>query len=157
MRTLHPRPLTLFGTATGVVLAALLLVAACDMADTSTDPGQAAVVPSGPAFVPYTTAPTLLNRERVVQAMKDAYPPLLREAGVGGTVRVYFYIGTDGRVRDTRIDQSSGLEPLDRGALSAARVFRFSPAMNREDTVAVWVSLPITFRPQKAATPAATP
>lgn len=157
MKTLRARPLTLLGAATGVALAAVTLITACDMAATSTtDPDQAAVIPSEPSFVPYTVAPTLLNRDEVVQAMHDAYPQLLRDAGIGGAVRVYFYIGTDGKVLATRIDTSSGLEPLDRAALSAASVFRFTPAMNGDEAVAVWVSLPITFRPPAAKTPAST-
>jgi protein TonB len=148
MSTRGASPLMILGTGTAVALAAVVFVAACDMAATSTtDPGQADVVPAEPTFIPYTTAPTLLNREEVVQAMRAAYPPLLREAGIGGTVRVYFYIGADGRVLATRIHESPGLEPLDQAALAAASVFRFSPAMNHDEVVAVWVSLPITFRP----------
>lgn len=161
MRTLPLHQATLLGTATAtasaVALAAVLFVAACDMVGDATDPGQAAVVPSEPSFVSYTRAPQVINVKEVVQAMRDAYPALLRDAGIGGTVRVYFYIDTDGRVLDTRIDTSSGLEPLDRAALAAASTFRFGPAMNGDEPVAVWVSLPITFRPQKTAPPASTP
>jgi TonB family protein len=78
--------------------------------------------------------------------MVDGYPALLRDAGVGGTVRVYFYIDEDGVVRDTRIDQSSGHPALDDAALSVASVYRFSPALNRDRPTPVWVSFPITFQ-----------
>lgn len=99
-----------------------------------------------PTFTPFTVAPTILNREEIVAAMSAAYPPLLREAGVGGTARVYFFIDEEGRVRNVRLDQSTGHEALDEAALAVADRYRFSPALNRDDPVPVWVSFPITFQ-----------
>jgi TonB family protein len=99
-----------------------------------------------PRFTPYTLAPRILNVDAVQRAMVDAYPALLRDAGIGGTVRVFFYIDEDGTVRDTRIDQSSGHAALDDAALSVASVFRFSPALNRDAPTPVWVDFPITFQ-----------
>ena len=99
-----------------------------------------------PTFTPFTVAPRILNREEVVAAMSEAYPPLLREAGVGGTARVYFFIDETGRVRDYRIDRGTGHQALDAAALAVADVFRFSPALNRDDPTPVWVSFPITFQ-----------
>ncbi|MFQ5536512.1 MAG: TonB family protein [Gemmatimonadota bacterium] len=99
-----------------------------------------------PTFTPFTVAPSILNRREVIQAMQDAYPPLLRDAGVGGTVRVYFFIDETGKVQNVRIDQSSGHQALDDAALKVARVYEFAPALNREKLVPVWVSFPISFR-----------
>ena len=39
---------------------------------------------------------------------------------------------------------------LDEAALKVADVFRFSPALNRDRRVAVWIELPITFQVQQA-------
>jgi protein TonB len=103
-------------------------------------------VSAQPTFTPYTVPPRILNREQIVRAMIDAYPPLLRDAGIGGTVRIFFYIDEDGTVRDTRIDQSSGHQALDDAALSVASVYRFSPALNRDRRLPVWVVFPITFQ-----------
>jgi TonB family protein len=99
-----------------------------------------------PTFTPFTVAPSIRNRREVIEAMNAEYPPLLREAGVGGTVRVYFFIDAQGRVEHTRIDRSSGHEALDEAALQVAHVYQFSPALNRDEPVPVWVSFPITFR-----------
>lgn len=99
-----------------------------------------------PAFTPFTVAPSILNRREVVEAMAREYPTELREAGVGGTVRVYFFIDAEGRVAGTRIDRSSGSDALDEAALRVAGVYRFSPALNRDEKVPVWVSFPITFQ-----------
>ncbi len=98
-----------------------------------------------PTFTPFTVAPTILNREEVRQAMVDAYPTLLRSAGIGGTVRVFFFINENGAVEDYRIQQSSGYAQLDEAALAVAGLYRFSPALNRDRTVPVWVLFPIEF------------
>jgi periplasmic protein TonB len=99
-----------------------------------------------PTFTPFTVAPEIQNRSEVVRAMEREYPPLLRDAGIGGTVRVYFFIDEQGRVQDYRVDQSSGHQALDDAALAVASVYRFSPALNRDKQVPVWVSFPITFQ-----------
>ena len=116
--------------------------------DDSPEPPESALddLAAEPTFTPFTIAPSIANRSEVVEAMEDEYPPLLREAGVGGTVRVYFLIDSDGVVTRRLIDQSSGHEALDRAALNVADTYRFSPAMNAGDPVPVWVSFPITFR-----------
>lgn len=107
---------------------------------------RAADLSAAPTFTPFTVAPSILNRDEVVRAMEREYPPLLRDAGIGGTVRVYFFIDESGVVQDRRIDQSSGHQALDDAALNVSAVYRFSPALNRDKKVPVWVSFPITFQ-----------
>jgi protein TonB len=110
-------------------------------------PEEAATdISSAPTFTPFTVAPSILNRDEVVRAMTREYPPLLRDAGIGGTVRVFFFIDEGGVVKDYRIDQSSGHQALDDAALAVADVYRFSAALNRDKKVPVWVSFPITFQ-----------
>jgi protein TonB len=46
----------------------------------------------------------------------------------------------------TRLAKSSGYELLDQAAQDGARKFRFSPAMQGERSVRVWVSIPVDFR-----------
>jgi TonB family protein len=99
-----------------------------------------------PTFTPYTVAPDLVNRTQVQAALQAAYPPLLRDAGIGGTARVWFFIDAEGTVQDTRIDQSSGHAAIDDAALEVASEMRFSPALNRDQPVPVWVAFPITFQ-----------
>ena len=103
-------------------------------------------ISSAPTFTPFTVAPSIQNRQEVVRAMEREYPPLLRDAGIGGTVRVFFFIDENGQVQDYRIDQSSGHQALDDAALAVADVYRFTAALNRDKKVPVWVSFPITFQ-----------
>jgi protein TonB len=101
---------------------------------------------AAPTFTPFTVAPDILNRRELAEAMVQNYPTLLREAGIGGVVRVFFFIDEDGRVLQTRLDQSSGHQQLDDAALAVAGMYRFSPALNRDERVKVWVSFPIQFQ-----------
>ncbi len=103
-------------------------------------------ISEAPTFTPFSVAPSILNRNEVVRAMEREYPLVLRDSGIGGTVRVYFYIDEEGRVRDRQIDTSSGHQALDAAAMAVSEIYRFSPALNRDEKVAVWVSFPITFQ-----------
>jgi protein TonB len=99
-----------------------------------------------PTFTPFTVAPEIANRKEVLEAMVASYPPLLRDAGIGGIVRVYFFIDENGVVQKFQVNQSSGHKSLDDAALAVASLYRFSPALNRDTRVPVWVSFPIEFR-----------
>jgi periplasmic protein TonB len=103
---------------------------------------------AAPVFTPMTVRPALTNTRTVQQALMRHYPPLLRDAGIGGTVQVWFFIDENGRVRNTRINQTSGYDAFDQAALRVADIMEFSPAYNRDQRVPVWVSLPITFEIQ---------
>jgi TonB family protein len=103
-------------------------------------------VARGGDFTPFTVAPRVLNAEEVVRAMRREYPSVLRDAGIGGTVKVLFSIDDDGRVLETSIEAGSGYAALDEAALAVADVIRFSPAMNRDRRVAVRVAFPVVFQ-----------
>lgn len=98
-----------------------------------------------PVFTPYTVAPEVTNRSEVQRALVREYPPLLRDAGIGGTVNVWFFIDETGKVVNTRLVASSGHPQLDGAALAVADIMKFTPAMNRDKQVPVWVQMPIKF------------
>jgi len=140
-----------------LMLALVILAQACGVdnpiASEPTEPdgeADAALVELArdPAFTPFTVAPSIQNRGEIIEAMQRAYPPLLRDAGIGGTVVVWFFIGSDGRVAERRINTSSGHRALDEAAMRVAARYRFSPALNRDERVPVWVQFPITFQPE---------
>ena len=97
-------------------------------------------------FTPYTVAPMLRNPEDVTRALRREYPVNLRDAGIGGTVALLVHIDVDGRVTESRVGETSGYAALDAAALRVADVMRFRPAMNRDQRVAVWISMPVTFQ-----------
>lgn len=111
-------------------------------------PGRAGAPPdvtSAPVFVPVTIAPELRNRAEVARALERAYPPTLREAGMTGRVLVWILIDERGEVMKALVKESSGLAPLDQAALGVARLMRFTPGMNRDVRVKVWVAIPVEF------------
>ena len=100
---------------------------------------------AAPVFTLMTVRPEIRNRSEVQAALMREYPPVLRDAGIGGQVVVWFFISEEGRVLNRRVSESSGHVALDEAALKVADVFRFTPALNRERIVPVWIQLPITF------------
>jgi len=101
---------------------------------------------AGPTFTPFTVSPRILNVDEVQRAMVREYPAVLRDARIGGRVVVYFFVDEQGQVRDRRIFEGSEYEALNDAALSVADVYRFSPALNRETVVPVWVQFAIVFQ-----------
>lgn len=106
-----------------------------DVADPSSEPTRA----------PFDVKPEYRDKEAVVQALAREYPPLLRDAGIGGTAIVWFFVGESGEVRRTRIKESSGSRALDDAALRVARDLEFTPARLDGAAVPVWISMPVTF------------
>jgi protein TonB len=100
---------------------------------------------AAPVFTPMTVRPELLNRPEVQRALVRNYPPLLRDAGIGGSPTVHFFIDENGRVLRRLLSQESGYPALDEAALAVAEVMKFSPALNRDKKVQVWVEIPIIF------------
>jgi TonB family protein len=118
---------------------------------------NAQMVDAAPVFTPYTKRPGLINGEEVSRALQRYYPPLLRNAGVSGTVNIWFLIDEGGNVVKTQLKQSSGHEALDDAAQKVAQLMVFTPAQNRDQLVKVWVDMPIVFKSQnqpEASTPA---
>jgi periplasmic protein TonB len=108
--------------------------------------GAADDLAAGPRFVPMTVRPELLNQRDLERLLQRHYPPMLQQAGVGGTPVLWFFIDTDGRVLQARLHTSSGHSQLDEAALRIAPEMRFTPAMNRDRRIQVWVEIPINFR-----------
>ncbi len=98
-----------------------------------------------PGFTPMTVPPRLTNEREVQRALEWEYPAILRDAGIGGRVLVHFFIDEEGIVRRTLVAATSGHASLDEAALRVAGVARFTPALNLDKMVPVWIQLPITF------------
>jgi protein TonB len=98
-----------------------------------------------PTLSPMTVAPKLLNLPEVEVAISDAYPAMLRDAGIGGKTVVWFFIDENGRAVKMQVNTSSGYDALDRAALTVAKVLRFTPAEYKGRAIPVWVQIPIVF------------
>ena len=72
-----------------------------------------------------------------VGSPKSYYPALSRRLGEEGQTRVSFMIGTDGTVRNVRIDASSGFSALDAAAIASVKTWRYRPGTEDGKAVAV--------------------
>lgn len=113
---------------------------------TPSGPAAGSAISDEPVFTPMTVRPRLLNRQDFGQRLEELYPPNLKARGIGGTTTLWVFIDEEGLVGDTRITQSSGEPALDEAAVTAMQDARFTPARNRDETVPVWVQLPVTMQ-----------
>lgn len=99
----------------------------------------------GPIWISRDQDPRLRNQTEVTRELKRLYPPLLREAGIGGVVVLWLFVDEDGRALRTRVQRSSGYPAFDDEARRVAGNMRFDPALNRDQPVGVWIRIPIEF------------
>jgi hypothetical protein len=77
-------------------------------------PEGARVAPTG------ATNASLQNAEEIRELLRREYPPLLRDAGIAGTVWILLFIAESGRVHLAELAGSSGHRALDEAALTVA-------------------------------------
>lgn len=107
--------------------------------------GQARHVPPIDTLPPYGTYVDVDEFPRVVKKTAPHDPADARGVGMHGTVMVMVLVGSDGRVRDTRVPHS--VPGLDAAATDCARQWIFRPASKGGRPVAVWLAIPIVFAP----------
>lgn len=99
-----------------------------------------------PSYIPRDVEPRLKNAASLKRLLQQRYPSMLREAGVSGTVGVYFFVDAQGAVTNAQVQRSSGYPQFDQVALDVAKQGEFTPAMNRDKPVGVWIVLPVEFK-----------
>jgi TonB family protein len=80
---------------------------------------------------------------QVTKRVPPVYPMEAREAGTSGEVFVQALVSREGTVRDALV--VSGPEILRDAALDCVWQWRFKPATNSHQPVAVWVMIPVKF------------
>jgi TonB family protein len=108
-------------------------------------PSDASRLGDRPVFTPYTVRPEIKDRVEARRIVLRNYPKLLQDAGIGGTVNVWLFIDANGAVKNAQVQKGSGNSALDQAAIKSAYDFEFTPALNMDKRVPVWVSFPIQF------------
>ena len=98
-------------------------------------------VEEGPTFTPYDTPP-----RPIMKTIKIVYPELLKKAAIEGKVILWLYLDETGKVEKVQINISSGNEMLDEAAIQAMNNARFTPALQRDTSVPVWIQWPVSFK-----------
>ncbi len=73
--------------------------------------------------------------------LEPAYPPVSARRGEAGTAQISLLIGADGKVEQSRIDQSSGHRRLDEATIKAFSRCKFSVATNDGVPEPSWFSV----------------
>jgi TonB family protein len=73
------------------------------------------------------------------------YPDSARRQGITGTTTLLFEVLETGRVGDVRVEASAGHPDLDQEAAEAITKWRFEPARRGNQSVAVWLRMPVKF------------
>jgi TonB family protein len=91
--------------------------------------------------------PVLVNNADVRAALSHNYPPLLRDAGVTGSVTLRMRVRSDGSVDAGSITvEESSHDAFSQAAAHVAERMRFRPARIGGKPVPVWVTLPVIFQ-----------
>ena len=99
------------------------------------------VPPAPPPPVVAAPKPQLKLSKANQPSVDDYYPPTSQRLGEEGLSRVRICVGTNGRVTEATLDDSSGFERLDEAALKVAKLYRFNPV-----TETVCSTMPIRFK-----------
>lgn len=110
-------------------------------------PPEAVIVAPSPPSPPRANAPTDVGdlSSKMISATPPRYPLDSRRKHEEGTVILSVLLGADGHVADISVAQSSGFERLDRAALAAVRLWRWSPTVRSGDAVMVRGLVKIPF------------
>jgi len=109
-------------------------------------PPPAGTDPSAtPSYIARDVEPRLTNVREIRQLLERLYPPMLKEAGIGGRVLLWVFVDARGKALRSQINSSSGYPALDNAATRIVEQMKFSPAMNRDKPVGVWIAQPIDF------------
>ncbi len=98
-----------------------------------------------PSYIPRDVEPRLKNASLIQRLLTQRYPSMLREAGISGSVVLYVFVNEQGEPTKAQVQTSSGYAQFDAAAESIADDMEFSPAMNRDKPVGVWILQRIDF------------
>ena len=83
------------------------------------------------------------EKPQLTKGATPVYPEIARKAGLQGKVFVRFQVAKDGRVKQVQV--LKGEEIFRQAAIDAVMKFVFSPAMQNDKPVSVWMSQVIRF------------
>jgi len=101
---------------------------------------QVEAIPDINAYVPHEVEPKVLKQPLL------EYPPMARTLDQQGTVFVKALVDLNGSVMRVVVLRGSGYPLLDTAAVVNVFEWKFSPALQRQKPVRVWIAAPIRFQ-----------
>lgn len=111
-------------------------------------PPVAMAAPAAPLAATAESAsnePVSVTAVEYLRAPVVAYPPAAKQARAEGTVHVRAVVEKDGRVREVRVNRSSGFTSLDKAACDAVSGALFRPYLHNGAARAAVVVVPVDF------------
>jgi TonB family protein len=136
----HPRRIR---TSLGLVALSAAAVAVVQVLPIPSVPAAAAQVP---VVARDTVQPVLVNPAQIVRALDAEYPPLLRAAGITGTVEVRLGVTAQGGIAAATVVRATDPRFAE-AAVRALKVARFRPAQAQGAAVATTITIPVRFEP----------
>ncbi len=96
------------------------------------------VLPNEKEFIPFEKMPEM------VRAVTPEYPEIAKRAGITGKVFVKVLVDKEGRARKALVVKSDS-ELFNQNAIDAAMKSAFTPALQNQRPIAVWIVLPYKF------------
>lgn len=113
-----------------------------------TDNGTSSVIGEGTVLENETPPPSFVPIEKqpvIITQITPVYPEIPKRAGMEGTVFVKMWVTKEGKVKAAEVIKSSS-DLFNQAAIEAALQWTFTPAIMNNGPVAVWVTVPFTFR-----------
>jgi len=107
--------------------------------------GQPEVAMKNPSL---SEGEVLFVQPKYAENIKPIYPQEARRKGYEGEVILRVEVLPNGWVGQIEVKRSSRYELLDRSALTAVKRWKFVPAKKGEETIPLWVNIPIKFQLQ---------
>ncbi|MEE9465078.1 MAG: M56 family metallopeptidase [Candidatus Neomarinimicrobiota bacterium] len=101
-------------------------------------------MPDSSYFVAYDSPPVPVGGYGIIYK-NLIYPKSAFKAGIEGRVIVQVFITDKGRVVQTKVIEGIPDSGLDEAAIEALQKTRFTPAMQGDKPVGVWISVPVHF------------
>ncbi len=96
-------------------------------------------------FVAYDEPPQPMGGFDAIQKNLQ-YPESAMKQNIQGQVVLQVLIGVDGSVLEHKVLKSIGHAECDQAAIKAVKSVRWRPAKQRDRSVKVWTSFPVTFK-----------
>lgn len=106
-----------------------------------------APTPAPPA--PRPTGVTVKPLVKAKNCREPDYPSVSERLGEAGSVVLQLLVGVDGKVSDSKVEQSSGYPRLDKAAVEGLSRCKFTPGSVDGVPAPAWAQIKYTFKPSK--------
>lgn len=101
-------------------------------------------------LAPHDRKPQLANPREMRRHLETMYPPMLRDAGAGGSSEVAMLVDATGAVRNVLLVRGSGHGELDQASITVVKAMRFRPARQGSCAVPFFSSFPVNWHLEKS-------